>query len=148
MCPGGRVLRQPTAEAGEHEIESESEAELLALEPLGDGRGDGDDERFGSHAEEEASASHDFKARAEGCEHGAGEADASEEQQGATHAKAVDEDSADEYRSDGCDGVEGIEQADVLIGEMKLLLQNVGERLQRVVEIIVAEHGDAEPEKD
>jgi hypothetical protein len=31
---------------------------------------------------------------------------------------------------------------------VKLLLEDVGERLQRVVKIIVAEHGDAEPEKD
>ena len=146
--PGGRVLRQPTAEAGEHEVESEGEAELLALEPLGDRRGNGDDERLGAHAEDEASRGHDGEERTEGGEHGAGQADAAEDQQGAAHAKAVDEDSANEDGGDGGDGIEGIEQADVLIGEVKLLLEDVGQRLQGVVKIIVAEHGDAEPEKD
>jgi hypothetical protein len=31
---------------------------------------------------------------------------------------------------------------------MKLLLKDVGERFQCVVEVVVAEHGDAKPEKN
>jgi hypothetical protein len=146
--PGGRVLRQPTAEAGEHEVEAEGETEFLALEPLGDRRGNGDDERLGAHPEDEAPRGHYREERTEGREHGSGQADAAEDQQGAAHAQAVDENSADEDGGDGGDGIKGIEQADILIGEMKLLLENVSQRLQGVVKIIIAEHGDAEPEKD
>jgi hypothetical protein len=31
---------------------------------------------------------------------------------------------------------------------VKLLLENVGEGLQCIIKVIVAKHGDAEPEKD
>ncbi len=57
---------------------------------------------------------------------------------------AVNDDSANNDREDVGEAVSRLEQADVGVGEVKLLDQQVGDWAERVVEVVIAEHGQAD----
>ena len=99
-------------------------------------------------AEHEAPGRHHRERPAERRQRGAGEAQHAEEERGATGADAVDDDPADQHHHDVGEGVDGVQQADVRVGEAELRLEDVGQGADRVVDVVVPEHGQADQDED
>jgi hypothetical protein len=105
-------------------------------------------ERLGAQAEHEAARRHHRERPAERGEHGAREAQHAEDERGAADADAVDDDPADQHHHDVGEGVDGVQQADVGVGEAELRLEDVGQGADRVVDVVVPEHGQADQDED
>ena len=146
--PGGRVVCGDRSETRDEEIDAEGEAELFALEPLRQNGGDGNDHRLGAEAEDGPARDHHAGLAAQGGEESSRETDAGENGDGFLGADAVDNDPADQERDDSCDAVGGIEPAEGGGGEAQLIDKNAFERVDAVVNVVVAAHGDADENKN
>ena len=126
------------------QIEAEREPELLALEPLSEGRGHRHDHGLGAEAEHEASRSHPDERAGKPGDDRAGEADRREDQRRRPGADTIDDHPADEHHDDVRQAVDRVERADLRRGEPELILQDVRQRRDGVVGVVVAEHGQAD----
>ena len=128
-----------------------------ALEPVAQRRGDGDDHRLGAETEEEPSERHDGKRAGHagqvdlvgsGAQQRADEADRGESQRGVARAEPIDEHAADQDHHDVRGAVDGVERSDLCRAEAELGSQDVCERRDRVVDVVVAEHRQAGEQQD
>src|SRR5438270_4463614 len=82
-----------------------------------------------------------------GCDRRPNEAKYAEDHQRLTQANAVNDETAYQDGKDVRETVNGLEEADVEIGETQLLLQDVSDRAKRIVRVIAAEHGQADKDQ-
>ena len=73
-----------------------------------------------------------------------GQADRPEEEDRFACAKAVHKIAADQYHDHIREAVDALKQSDIGVGETKLLAEQVGDRLNAIVDVVVAEHGHAD----
>ena len=71
-------------------------------------------------------------------------ADGGEDQRRQPRPEPIDDDAADQHHDDVREAVDGVERADLRVGEAEQPLQRVGDRADRVVGVVVAEHRDAD----
>jgi hypothetical protein len=99
----------------------------------------GDAEGLRTDAEEEPAGGHHREGGAGGREGGAEEADAGRPEHRAPGAQPVDHDPANQDQDDVGEAVDGVQQADLCVAEVKLALEQVGDRADRVVDVVVPE---------
>src|SRR5208283_3666619 len=121
-CPGGGIEGGEGAEPADGEVEAEGEAEFLAFEPSRKSGGDGNVERFGAHAEDEAAGGHDRQRSRGGCNGRADQRKQAEDHQRFSEAQAVDDESADDHGEDIRKAVDGLQEAEIFVGKVQLRL--------------------------
>ena len=119
--PGGRVQGGERSQPADGEVDAECETQFFALEPSGQGGGDGDVQRFRAHAEDEASRGHDQRCPDDAVIAGPMQAQHAEDHQRLSQAKAVNDEPADHDREDVGKAVDRLQKADVGIREAQLL---------------------------
>src|SRR5208337_2170200 len=120
--PSWGIERGERAQSADGQVDPESEAQFLALEPPRQSSRDRNVQRFSSHAEDKPSRRHDREVTRR-CGNGrADQAEHAENHQRLPQAETVNDEAADDDGEDIWKAVNRLEQADVFVREPKLLL--------------------------
>src|SRR6185295_19007328 len=113
-------------------------------EPESERSDDGDGHRFGAEAEEQPPERHDGEARRHGGEDRADEADRREPERRASGAEAIHDHTADQHHDDIGRAVDRIQRTELAVAEPELPLEQVRDRRDAVVHVVVAEHRETD----
>ena len=145
--PGGRVVSCNRGQAGDGEVDAESETELLAAEPLGQSSGDGHDHGLGTQTEDGASRDHGDRIAPECGKQRAQQTEHRKNGDRFFGADAVNDDSTDQQGEHGSYAVAGIQPGKRGGREAELIDEDSFQRIDAVVNIVVAAHGQADEDQ-
>src|ERR1019366_122504 len=147
MRPSRRVVRRHRGQTGNGEVDPEGETQLLALKPLGEHGRDRNDHGFGAQTKHGAAGDHHAGSPARGGERGSQQAKYGKERNRLLRANAVDDDAADQQGRNRSYAIGRVQPPERGGGETQLIDKNAFQRVDAVVNVVVAAHRQADKQQ-
>ena len=105
-------------------------------------------EILGTYAKQETTRGHCIKVTPGRCQKGAEQTDPRRPQRNLRGAEAINEYAADQHQENVGNAIDRIQHAQLGVGKTQLLLQCIGKRAHRIVNVVIAKHQHADECQD
>jgi len=120
---------------------------IFPLKPPGYDRRDGNDHGFSSKTEDQTSGSHEKDVASNGREKSTQEDQKGKDQRSLLCTNLINDYASNQHHEYVRYAIDPLQQPDVLISEMQLAFQHIGERADAVIDVVIAKHGKADEDE-